>query len=158
MEKHEMDPKIHHYMGIEMNNQVWGLLEKKDRDQQDENRMIAFAKSSLFHWYNSPNFQPVNAQRGEWMISHVYAVLNKSDKALEHALNCQKLTAELELKDFDLAYSLEALARAYAVGNNKEKFKEYIELAKKAGENIKDDEDKKYFLNDLNSEPWNSMK
>ena len=30
-----MNNNNHHYMGIEMNNQTWGLLDKKDRREQD---------------------------------------------------------------------------------------------------------------------------
>jgi len=78
----------------ELNMQVWDMLGKPDRDQNDINRMIAYAKSSLFHWYNSADFEPVNAQGGEWLISRVYPVLNRADKALEHAQNCLKLTEE----------------------------------------------------------------
>lgn len=157
MEKHELDPNIHHYMGIELNMQVWDLLGKTDRDQNDDNRMIAFAKASLYHWYNSPNYQPVNAQRGEWMISHVYAVLNKADKALEHAENCRKLTEELDLKGFDLAYSYEAVARAYALKGDKTETEKYIKLAKETGEKIEGEEDREIFLDDLSAEPWNGM-
>mgnify|MGYP001217769882 CR=1 FL=1 len=28
--------KMYHYMGIEINNYVWNLLEKKDRNKQDD--------------------------------------------------------------------------------------------------------------------------
>ena len=52
--------KMHHYMCIEMNMQTWGLLEKKDRSEQGNIRMVMFAKASLFHWKLSPKFHPVN--------------------------------------------------------------------------------------------------
>ncbi|MBN2858093.1 MAG: tetratricopeptide repeat protein [Candidatus Delongbacteria bacterium] len=157
MEKQQLDPNIHHYLGIELNMQVWNLLGKTERDKNDDNRMIAFAKGSLFHWYNSPNFEPVNAQRGEWMISHVYAVLNRAEKALEHANNCLELTEELGLKDFDLAYCYEAMARAHAAGGNKAESEKYFKLAEEAGNSIEDKESRDMFKGDLNSEPWYGM-
>ena len=49
--------------------------------------MVMFAKASLLHWKLSPNFQPVNEQRGEWMISHVYSVLGKGKKELNYLKN-----------------------------------------------------------------------
>ncbi len=52
-------------MGIELNQQTRKLLDKKDRDIQDDNRIIAFAKASLYHWQKSHEFQPVNEQRLE---------------------------------------------------------------------------------------------
>ncbi len=154
MEKPVLDPNIHHYLGIELNMQVWNLLGKADRDANDNNRMVAFAKGSLYHWHHSPHFQPVNAQRGEWLISRVYAVLNSAGKALHHALNCHELTKKLNLEDFDLAYSCEALARAYALSGDRENFEKYYKLAEKAGEKIEDAENKKLFFEDLKSEPW----
>ena len=59
------EQKLNHYMGIEMNIQTWNLFGKKDRKEQDDVRMVMFAKSSLYHWQLSPNFQPINEQRGQ---------------------------------------------------------------------------------------------
>ena len=90
-------------MGIEMNMQTWGLLEKKDRSEQGNIRMVMFAKASLFHWKLSPKFYPVNEQRGEWLISRVYSVLGKDEEALIHAEKTIRLTEKFDFKDFDLA-------------------------------------------------------
>ena len=77
-----MNNNNHTYMGIEMNNQTWTLLDKKDRNEQDDIRMINYAKSSLYHWKKSDKYSIVNEQRGYWLISHVYAILLKSDESL----------------------------------------------------------------------------
>ena len=129
--------KLHHYMGIEMNIQTWSLLEKKDRSEQDDMRMVMFAKASLFHWKLSPKFQPVNEQRGEWMISRVYSVLGKGEETLIHAEKTMGLTKKHGLKDFDLAYAYECLARAYAVSGNKKESKIWYEKAKQARKALK---------------------
>ena len=71
---------IHHYMGIELNIQTWKLLEKVDRNDNDNKRMLNFAKASLYHWQRSPHFKPVNKQRGDWLISRIYAILNQGKK------------------------------------------------------------------------------
>ena len=47
-----------------MNNQTWGLLDKEDRSEQDNIRMINFAKASLYHWRQSDKYGIVNEQRG----------------------------------------------------------------------------------------------
>lgn len=148
------DQKMHHYMGIEMNIQTWNLLGKDDRNEQDDARMVNFAKASLYHWRNSPKYQPVNEQRGQWMISRVYAVLRKGDDSLTYAEETMRLTEEHDLKDFDLAYAFEALARAYAANGNKASCLEYFQKAKEAGDLIEKVEDKKYFDSDLESGPW----
>ena len=151
METYELAPNIHHYLGIEMNMQTWDLLQKEDRNEQDDSRMIAFAFASQYHWYKSPKWQPVNAQRGEWMISHVYAVLGKGKEALKHAEKCLELTTKHNFKDFDLAYSYEAMARAYKIMDDTEQHQEYFNLAEKAGEIIAQDQDKNIFFDDLRS-------
>ena len=69
------EQKMHHYMGIEMNIQTWNLLGKEDRNEQDDVRMVNFARASLYHWRKSYKYEPVNEQRGQWMLSHVYAIL-----------------------------------------------------------------------------------
>ena len=146
--------KVHHYMGIELNQQTWALLEKTDRNDRDNQRMIAFAKSSLYHWQHSPNFQPVNEQRGQWLISRVYAVLKNGENAITHAEACWALTEEHNFLDFDLAYAHEALARAFAALGDTEQMNKFFILAKEAGNLISDEEDKSYFMNDLHAGPW----
>ena len=89
-----MNNNNHHYMGIEMNNQTWSLLEKKDRSEQDDIQMINFAKASLYHWRKSDKYTIVNEQRGKWLISRVYAILGKSDEALSYAKETLKITED----------------------------------------------------------------
>ena len=146
--------KMHHYLGIEMNIQTWNLLGKDDRNEKDDDRMINFAKASLYHWRFSPKFEPVNEQRGNWLISRVYAVLSKGKEALSYAQETLRLTEEHGFKDFDLAYAFEAMARAHAALGNKEKCKEFKIKAIEARDLISGKEDKKHFDGDLESDPW----
>ena len=146
-----MNNNHHYYMRIEMNNQTWSLLDKKDRSEQDDIRMINYAKASLYHWRKSDKYTIVNKQRGKWLISHVYAILRKSDEALSYAKETLKITKDNNLKDFDLAYAYEAMARAYSTANNQNESKEWYKKAKVAGDLIINEKDKEYFLLDLNS-------
>ena len=148
------EEKLHHYMGIEMNNQTWNLLDKDGWNEQEDIRMLNFAKASLYHWWKSPKFEPVNEQRGQWLISRVFAVLSKGNEAISYAQETLRLTEEHGFKDFDLAYAYESMARAHAVSGNKEKYKEFWEKAREAGDLIAGKEDKKYFDEDFEAEPW----
>ena len=141
-------------MGIEMNIQTWNLLGKKDRKEQDDVRMVIFAKSSLYHWQLSPNFQPINEQRGQWMIANTYANLGMGEKALEYAKKTLHLTEEHDFKDIDLAYAFEAMARAHAALKNMDECQKWLIKAMKAGELIEGSEDKKIYLSDLENGPW----
>ena len=148
------EEKLHHYMGIEMNMQTWNLLGEKDRTEQDDTRMLNFAKASLYHWKNSPKFEPVNEQRGQWMISHVYAILGRGEEALESAQKTMRLTKQYNFKDFDLAYAYEAMARAHSALGNKDECNHWLNKTKEAGELIDSVEDKKIFEGDLKAGPW----
>ena len=141
-------------MGIELNIQTWKLLEKVDRNDNDDKRMLNFAKASLYHWQRSPHFKPLNKQRGEWLISRIYAVLNQGEESLEHANICMNITEEESLKDFDLAYAYECKARAFATLGDSEKMNDYFVKAKDFGEQIESEKDRKIFLSDLHTEPW----
>ena len=145
---------IHHYMGIELNVQTWNLLDKKDRNENDDKRMLFFAKASLYHWRKSPHYKPVNEQRGQWLISHVLAVLNRGEESLVYAKACMDITMKESLKDFDLAYAYESKARSYAAIGDSEKMNKCFLKAKTSGEKVKGDEDRKIFFNDLYKDPW----
>lgn len=57
-----------------------------------------------------------------------------------------------------MAYNYEALARANALASNKDEFEKYCKLAEEAGEKIVNKEDKKWFDQDLQAEPWFGIK
>ena len=146
---------IHRYLGIELNRQTWFLLDKKDRDKHKNQRMVAFAQGSLYHWQHSHEFLAVNEQRGEWLISHVYAALGQGSEALKHApRHCLKITEDQDLKDFDLAYAYEAMAKGHASAGETEEMNKYFLKAKKAAAEIKAEKDRNLFLSDLHAEPW----
>jgi hypothetical protein len=155
-EKKYTEQECHKRFAIQLNNLVWGLLQKENRTVEDNDNMIHAAHASHYHW--TIVGEPVNFQRGEWLISHVYAILNRSEPALYHAKKCMKLTEEHKFVDFDLAFAYEAMARAYATAGNESEAKKYIQLAQEAGEKIKQEEDKKIFMSDFAAEPWYGVK
>jgi hypothetical protein len=151
-EKKYSESEFHHKFAVELNGFVWSLLEKEQRTAEDDDMMIHAAHASHYHW--SKIGTELNLQRGHWLLSRVYVVLNRPQAALYHAEKCLEITRKNGYEDFDLAYSYEAMARAYAASQNEEKWSYFSKLAKEAGEKIKEKEDKEYFLNDLQSEPW----
>jgi hypothetical protein len=148
--------ECHRKFAAEFYNLVWKLLGKKKRTAEEDEKMLHAAYASLFHW--SFVGTAINLQRGHWMVSHVYAVLNRAEPALYHAKKCRKLTKENKFKDFDVAYAYEAMARAYALSGGSFEYKKYMQRAKEAGEKIKNKEDRELFFKDLESSPWYGMK
>jgi tetratricopeptide (TPR) repeat protein len=137
-------------------NHIWDLLGEENRTIEQDEEMIYAAHASAYHWLKVGT--GLNHQRAEWMISHVYAVLGLGEAALRHAERCLKLTDEHRalLSDFDFAYVNEALARAYAALGDQENAHKYYQTAKRTGQEIANNEDRKWFMSDLQSGEWYS--
>ena len=157
MDEKYTEQEAHRHFASKLNGEVWNLLAKEDRSQKEDELMVFAAHASCYHWLQVGT--GVHHQRGEWLISHVYAELGVPLAALHHAERCQKLTEEHGnlLEDFDRAYALEALARANAVAGMGEEAKRFKEQAEQAGQAIADEEGKKYFEGDLASGNWGSL-
>lgn len=148
--------QFHSTLAPALFNASWDLLEKPDRSRDDEARLVNMVHASLFHWRQIG--EPVNILRGEWMISHVYALLNHKEEALFHAENALIKAQEIDAKDWDLAYAYEAMARAHALNRNSEEFQKFHAMAIDAGKLIKGEGDRKQFEADMNDGNWFGMK
>ncbi len=136
------------------NGEVWALLTKPDRSEDEDHRMVHAAHASLYHWLQVGT--AVQHQRGVWLIAHVYTVLAQSDEAVRYAERCMRLTRLHAdgLEDFDLAFANLGLARAYALAGRLDEARHYQVAAAAAGEAIANDEDRAIFLDDLAAGPW----
>ena len=143
----EKDKKIHEKFGKSLFNRTWDLMDKKDRTIEEDFEMIHTTHASSYHW--SQIGEPINFQRGEWQVSRVYAILKHPNECLFHAQRCLELTEKHDIKDFDLAFANEAMARAYSIAGKSEMKEEFVKKAKDAAELIADKEDKDYFLSEL---------
>lgn len=143
--------KIHRKFGVDLFNEVWGFLEKPERTVEENDTMLHAAHASRYHW--GIVGEPVNFARGEWQVSRVYSVLNRSEPALYHARRSLEICLANQIGDFDLAFAYEALARAAAVGGEREAAQKYYAQAKEAGDAIQEAEDKAWFMTNLESIP-----
>jgi len=141
------EKELHRKFGVELFNQTWDLIEKENRTQEEIDRMIHSAHASRFHWEIAGT--PLNIARGEWQVSHVYAILDRVEPCLYHANRCLQITLEHGFQDFDLAFAYEAMARGCDLAGNEVETTKYVELAKQAAAKIKDSKDRNYFLSQL---------
>lgn len=146
-EKKYSEKEAHKKFAVECFNLTWNLLGKKDRTVEEVDKMIHTAHASCYHWDEIGT--PLEFERGEWQISRVYSVLGRGEPALYHAKRCLEICRKNNIGDFDIAFSYEAMARAYSIAGNKTECEKHIQLAKEAGETIKKKEDKDYFLGEL---------
>lgn len=135
-------------MAIDYFNKCWDLIDKKDRTHDEDMNMIYLTHASRYHWGNVGS--PIEILRGEWQISHVYAILENSQMALFHALESLNICLDQGVTGFDLAFAYEAAARAYKLLDNTEKYSQYICLAKITASEIVDENDRNYTLSQLN--------
>lgn len=144
----------HRFFAIELNQLVWSLLGKEKRSPEDNEQMLHAAHASLFHWMKIG--KTANRQRGYWILSRVYCVLNNPVEAMKYAQLCMDITINHpeQMEDFDLAYAEEAIARAYACKGDFGNAGNYFAKAKEKGSGIKDKEGRDYFTGDLASGPW----
>jgi hypothetical protein len=140
---------FHKKLGIELFNKTWDLIDKEEKTQEEIDRMIHSAHASRYHWEFLG--EPVNFARGEWQISRVYALVNRAEPCLYHAKRCLQITLDNDLKDFDLGFAYEAMARAYAIAGDKEETAKYLSMAETAAEQIAKDGDREYFMSELKS-------
>jgi tetratricopeptide (TPR) repeat protein len=135
-------------------NNIWSLLEKKDRSPAEDEDILLNAFTSLYHWKQVG--KDVNFQRGYWMLSRVYQTLGQAEQALEWGLKCHRITQDNTsgMEDFDLAYAEEIMARAYAMNGDLKNARDHYQMAVDLGNNIKDPDDKKIFFDDFQGGEW----
>ncbi len=146
-EEQDLQYTFHRKTAVNLFNEVWDLMEKPDRTSEEDFQMIHKAHSSRFHWGEIG--EPVNFSRGEWQISRVYAVLRRAEPCLVHAQRNLEIVLEHEIKDFDLAFAYEALARAYSLSGDAVAKEKYLNLSKEASTLINKDADRNVVLKDL---------
>jgi hypothetical protein len=148
------DKSSHAAFAKSANAEVWALLDKGERTPEEDERMIHAAHASLYHWLYAGTL--VNAQRGEWLLAHVYTVLGHDQLAMHHALRCVDLTLAHpgDMADFDRAYAEESLGRAYALMGDLDQARQHRREAASAGEKIRDEGDRKTFVQDFARGPW----
>jgi DNA-binding transcriptional MerR regulator len=140
-------------LAAQLFNETWRLLEREGRTRDDDDRMIHTAHASRYHWGQVLTVTPAHLARGEWLISRVYAVLERAEPALFHARRVLDVCQENGIGDFDLAFAYEALARASAVAGDAARAREYTDQALAAAEDVADDEDRDLVLADLETVP-----
>lgn len=140
-----LTPDEHRELARALNRAVWdGLAAAPTPELAD------VAHASLHHWRIAGG--PLEEARGEWLVSHVYAVLGRAEPAAHHARRSFEICEREGFGGFDLAYAYEGLARAAAAAG--EPYSALRERAAELGAAIGDPEDREIFEGDLAAPPW----
>ena len=138
-----MEEDAQRQLAKDLFGRTWTLLETHSRTAEQDDEMVHAAHASRFHWGEAGG--PEHRARGEWQISRVYSVLGRGEAAIHHARRCLDICEQNGIADWDLAFAYEALARAYATAGEMDEAARYKQLAREAGEQIADAEDRETF-------------
>jgi hypothetical protein len=148
----------HRVIGVDLNNAVWARLDAGDvtesSSMEERQELLYAAFASTYHWLQVGN--AANHARGEHLISRVAARTGFVELALTHARRCLELVEEHPdvTEDWDLAFALEALARAEAASGDVESARRTLERAMAATADITDPEDRVIVEGELARAPW----
>jgi hypothetical protein len=141
------EEQFHKKMAVDLFNRTWDLLDKPERTPEENDELVHAGHASRFHWGKVG--EPLNFARGEQQLSHIYAVLKRAEPALFHGQRALEICRANGIADFDIAFAYEALARAHAVVGNQPERNRYVELGRAAAAGIAREEDRKYFLSQI---------
>jgi tetratricopeptide (TPR) repeat protein len=147
-----LDAATERRLAVELFNRAWELLALPERTAEQDDELVHAAHASRFHWIAAGT--AINAARGEWQCSRVYASLGRAEPALHHARRCLALAeAAPDAEDWDVPFAYEALARAHAVAGHAEEASRRLAQAREALPLLADPEDREQLANDLATVP-----
>jgi hypothetical protein len=147
----EEQVRAHRFFSVGCFNQIWAILDKKDRDPGDIEAMIHLAHSSFWHWSKSPEQNSMNLSVGYWMLSRVYATAMDDYNALIYARKCLDISIDDKLEPFYVAYAYEAMARACSISGEIEMMDGYLQKGLNAAELVMDIESQSLVKADLDN-------
>lgn len=119
-------------LAITSNNLACDLEEKEGRSEDETALMVQAAEMARTYWEMAGTW--VEVERAEYRLSQSYLKAGQLDKALEHALLCQKICNDNDANPFETFFAHEALVkvhRAHCValkGKVKEDLQQYCEV------------------------------
>jgi hypothetical protein len=147
----EMIDRWHRWFAVECNNGSWGLAATAGLTLDEGRDMLYMAYASAYHW--SKVGTPVHGARAEMTLAHAHALLGHGDMALHYARRCLGFFEENGGEDWDLAFAHAEMAHAAAAGGDAELHARHYATAKAMGEAIRDDEDRRVFLEEFSRIP-----
>ena len=136
----------HRQLAVDLFNHTWTLLDIKNRTPEQDEEMVHAAHASRHHWSIAGTAK--NKARGDWQLARVYATLGRYSDAEHYAELYLLACKNNEFEDWDLPFAHEGLARTCAK-TNPEKSTEHLTKARQLGEEISQEDEKKWILTNL---------
>lgn len=149
---------LHRWFGVELNNGVWDTIASEvvgeDSPVEAREDLLYAAYASAYHWRQAGTV--ANQARGEHLIARAAVLVGLPARSLEHARRCLELVEgnPADMEDWDLAFALEALARAEAASGRVEAARQTLLKAETAAGAVVDDDDREVVAAELQRGPW----
>lgn len=147
----EMIDQWHRWFAVECNNRAWDLASKPERTSVENDEMLNIAHAAAFHW--SQIGKPVNNARADVALAHIYSTLKNGAQALFYAQRSLSYFEKNPEADWDIAFAHAEMAFASVVNKDASLYTRHIAEARRLGEAIKEEEDRKVFLEELSKIP-----
>ena len=144
-----MDQDTHRAASVDCFNRVCELLEKTDRQPDEDVLMREMAHASLFHWLSREDSKLQNLSVGLWQISRVYSVLGDPENARRYAQECIEVSEHGGLDPFFVGYAYEAAGRASSVAGDTARATMFRQDAEALLPKIADEKDRATLAKDL---------
>lgn len=139
----------HKHFAASCFNEAWALIDKTDRTEADQQRVLAAAHASLYHWMHRPDATDRHRSIGCWQIARVHAILGEGAPALRWGR--ASLAYAADAPPFYAGYAHEAIARAAMCDNDARLAGEHLDLARGLLERIEDQADRDVLAKDLDT-------
>ncbi|HPJ13244.1 MAG TPA: hypothetical protein PLV00_07655 [Caldisericia bacterium] len=141
--------RAHRFFSARCFNDIWGIMDQPDKNQEDLETIIHLAHTSFWHWTQNPDKTASNVSVGYWILSRVYTVAQEAENAVKYGTKCLNISIKNSLSPFYIAYGYEALARAHLIDNNSNTAKDFLHKAQIEAEKVEDKESKELIEADL---------
>ncbi|KPJ61580.1 MAG: hypothetical protein AMJ46_00275 [Latescibacteria bacterium DG_63] len=149
LEHNESRQFLHRHLSTDCFNKCWALMEKKNRTPENEEDMILLTHTSLWHWKQRDDCQPLNLSIAYWQLGRAYCLAKNTAMAKYYGQKCVEISTEKSMPPFYVGYGYEVLAHASALEGNAREAEEYLRLANMELEKITIEKNKKLLKADL---------
>ena len=146
------------WFGVTLNNRTWDGLDagspSAESPPEEKEAFLYGAYASAYHWRQIGGV--AEQARGEHLISRTALRIGEFDRALHHARRCHQLVTgnPAATEDWDLAFALEALARALAATGDLEEARARLDEAVGAAASVSETEDREILEAEINRGEW----
>jgi hypothetical protein len=112
----EGDPEVHRWLGAQLFNRTWDLIDKVDRSGDDDTEMLLAAMASRWHWGQVGTVEQVAT--GDWQVAHVFGLVGDPEVVVRFARRHLAAATAEGWDGWRLASAHEGMARALAVAGD----------------------------------------